>query len=193
MAKSSNKQEGLAGKLLIAMPGMEDKRFERAVIFMCAHDDKGAMGLMVNHKMPEIAFPAVIEQTGIKSDIAIDLKKVSVLNGGPVDGARGFLLHSGDFHQKDTIRVNKNYGVSGTIEALTEVVQGKGPQNMLFVLGHAGWEAGQLDQELNQNAWLVADARPEIVFELENDKKWALALLSIGVDPAMLSHTPGHA
>lgn len=191
--KKQKKQATLAGKLLLAMPSMTDSRFERAVIFMCAHDDKGAMGLRVNNTMPEVGFDKIIAQTGIKSEIAIDLDNIDVLDGGPVEGARGFLLHSGEFQQKDTIRVSDEYAVSGTIDALKHVVEGKGPGQMLFVLGHAGWSAGQLDRELQQNAWMIVDATPELVFETPTDKKWEAAMASLGINPAMLSATAGHA
>ena len=191
--KKTQEKGSLAGKLLLAMPSIADDRFERAVIFMCAHDDKGAMGLRVNHMMSEIGFDKVIAQTGIKSDIAIDLDDVDVLDGGPVEGARGFLLHSGEFRQKDTILVSDDYGVSGTVDALRNVVEGNGPGQMLFVLGHSGWSAGQLDRELQQNTWLVADATPDLIFNTPNDKKWEAALASMGIDVGMLSATSGNA
>ena len=191
--KTHDKESSLAGKLLLAMPSITDTRFEKAVIFMCAHDDKGAMGLRVNSTMPEVGFEKIIAQTGIKSDIAIDLSQIDVMDGGPVEGARGFLLHSGDFRQKETILVSPQYAVSGTVDALKKVVEGKGPGQMLFVLGRAGWSAGQLDKELQQNTWLVVDASPELVFNTPNDKKWEAALAAMGIDPGMLSSVAGHA
>ena len=102
-------------------------------------------------------------------------------------------MHSGEFRQKDTILVSDDYGVSGTVDALRNVVEGNGPGQMLFVLGHAGWSAGQLDRELQQNTWLVADATPDLIFNTPNDKKWEAALASMGIDIAMLSATPGNA
>lgn len=183
----------LAGKLLLAMPSIGDKRFEKAVIFVCAHDQQGAMGLMINHVRSNISFNQVIAQAGIKSDITMDLDAVTVLDGGPVDASRGFMLHSRDYERKETVGVSSKYAVSGTLDALRDMVTGNAPQDMLFVMGHAGWAAGQLDQELVQNAWLVADARPDFVFGLPLEKRWEAALASIGIDPAMLSDTIGHA
>lgn len=183
----------LTGKLLLAMPSIEDTRFARAVIFMCAHDDKGAMGFMVNHTMPDVGFDKIIEQTGLHSDIEIDVSQITVMNGGPVEESRGFLLHSTDFEEKDTIRIDRDYGVTGTIDALRSIVSGKGPDQMLFVLGHAGWSAGQLDKELQENSWLVVDPTPELIFDTPIENKWAAALRLLGIDPAMLSPTAGRA
>lgn len=195
--KASQKNKGishsLAGRLLVAMPSLSDPRFHKAVIFMCAHDAKGAMGFMVNHPMPEVSIENIIDQTGIESELIIDVPPLDILRGGPVEKARGFLLHSPDFKQKDTIEISDDFSVTGTLNALEDIIGGKGPENMLFVLGHAGWSAGQLDQELQQNAWLIADATPDIVFHNDVDAKWTLALNSIGVDPGMLSAQMGMA
>jgi putative transcriptional regulator len=188
-----NKDAYMTGKLLLAAPGIGDPRFERAVIFMCAHDEQGAMGFMVNYTMPNVPFSKIVEQTGVSADINIDLNAIHVMNGGPVEESRGFLLHSLDFVQKDTININQKYGVTGTIEALRDFVQGKGPQESLFVLGHAGWSAGQLDQELQSNAWLVVDSTPDLVFKTPVKDKWSAALASIGINPAMLSSLSGRA
>lgn len=190
---ASKKKSPLTGKLLVAMPSMSDQRFERAVIFMCAHDEQGAMGLRVDDRLSDVRFDKILAQTGIKSDISINIDDVQVLNGGPVDTGRGFLLHSGDYMQKETIGITRDYAVSGTVDALKEVVAGKGPGKMLFALGHAGWSAGQLDQELRQNAWLIADALPELLFDIPYDQRWSKALASLGIDPLMLSATSGHA
>lgn len=193
-AKSKMKMSNsLAGKLLIAMPSIGDPRFQKAVIFMCAHDDKGAMGFMVNHSMPEVTFEKIIDQTGIKSDIIVDVPPIEVLHGGPVEKTRGFLLHSTDFNMKDTVEIDQNYAITGTLNALEDIIGGRGPKDMLFVLGHAGWEAGQLDRELQQNAWIVAEASPDLVFQAALDDKWTLALRSLGIDPGMLSGTMGTA
>ncbi len=193
--KSSPKKKSsvLAGKLLVAMPSMTDQRFDKAVIFMCAHDSQGAMGLRVDDQMDDVHFEKIISQTDIKSDIAIDLDAVNVLNGGPVESGRGFLLHSGDFQQKDTIRITRDYGVSGTVDALREVVEGNGPGKMLFVMGHAGWTAGQLDRELQDNVWLIANTTPEILFDVPYKDRWTFALKTMGIDPMMISSSVGHA
>ncbi len=191
----SNKGSYLKGKLLIAMPSMADTRFERAVIFMCAHDDEGAMGLVINNTMPEIEFVDLIKQLKIESDIKVDMEKLNmpVMCGGPVESARGFLLHSGDYTNKDTLNVSEDFGVTGTVDALKEVALGDGPDDMLFILGYAGWTAGQLDEEIQQNTWLVVDADPDIIFADSPDDKWQHAVEALGIDPAMLSMTAGRA
>lgn len=191
--RTKSSPPSITGKLLLALPSMQDPRFERAVILMCAYDESGAMGLRVNEALPDVGFQKIVEQTGIKSEIAINLEAVDVFNGGPVDSSRGFLLHSGEYKQKDTIRVSPDYAVSGTLEALKEVVEGNGPGQMIFVLGHAGWTAGQLDQELQDNAWLVVDATPDLVFNTPCDQKWEAALSALGIDPVRLSSQSGHA
>lgn len=182
----------LTGKLLIAMPAMGDPRFHRAVIFMCAHDENGAMGLVINHKLSGVEFGDLLEQLKIKSDIEVNFP-ISVMSGGPVEGSRGFLLHSNDFKQGDTISINDLFSITGTVEALKEVAEGKGPEHMLFILGYAGWGAEQLDRELQENAWLVADPDPEIIFGASPEDKWERAVQKLGVNPAMLSHTSGRA
>lgn len=190
-----DKSTNLTGKLLLAMPAMSDPRFYKAVIYICAHDEKGAMGLIVNHQLPNLEFPDLLQQLNITSDITLDTQKIRipVLSGGPVEMARGFLLHSPEFQQKDTIQIDQNLCVTGTIEALRDVAAGKGPDKMLFILGYAGWTAGQLEQELQDNAWLLVNPDPAVIFEPLHDKKWDMALALLGVDPAMLSNDAGHA
>ncbi len=196
MANIVKKEKGyLTGKLLLAMPAMGDPRFHRAVIFICAHDENGAMGLVINNVLPGFEFGKLLSQLGIVSDIEIDLKKLSVpvMSGGPVEAARGFVLHSGDFSRKDTIKIDDLYSVTGTVEALKEIATGNGPDNMLFILGYAGWSAGQLDSEMQQNSWLVVDPDPSLIFHASPDKKWDMAIEKLGIDPLMLSSESGRA
>lgn len=185
----------LAGKLLIAMPSMGDPRFHRAVIFLCAHDKKGAMGLVINHILPGVEFTELLSQLKINSDITLDMAGLSipVLSGGPVEGSRGFLLHSEDFKQLDTVTVTQKFGVTGTVEALKAVANGRGPQKLLFILGYAGWGAGQLETEILENAWLVTEPDPEIIFSASPDDKWQLAIQKMGIELAMLASTGGRA
>lgn len=185
----------LTGKLLLAMPSMGDSRFHRAVIFMCSHDAEGAMGLVINHTLPGIAFHELVKQLDMRSDIVVDLNalRLPVMNGGPVDSARGFLLHTPDFKREETVVIGGQYGVTGTVEAVQDIVCGKGPDRILFILGYAGWSAGQLDWEIQQNAWLVADADPAIIFHPDNEAKWEKAIGQLGFDPGMLSGTAGSA
>jgi putative transcriptional regulator len=185
----------LTGKLLLSMPSMSDPRFERAVIFVCAHDEKGAMGLVINNALPDLRFDDLLKQLNIHSDIKIDVKDaaIPVMNGGPVDNARGFLLHSAEYKQTDTVTIDDFYGVTGTVDALKEVAEGAGPDQVLFILGYAGWSAGQLDQEIQQNAWLVVDPDPSLVFHSSPGEKWTMAVQKLGIDPGMLSGVAGQA
>lgn len=191
-----NMQDGyLTGKLLLAMPSIGDARFHRSVIFMTAHDEHGAMGMIVNYPLPELEFKQLLDQLGLVSDIKINLEELNmpVLSGGPVEGSRGFLLHSNDFEQDDTVQIGDDYGVTGTTDALKEVVQGKGPDNALFILGYAGWQPGQLESELQQNSWLVTDPDPSLIFHGKPEEKWELAIGKLGFDPGMLSGEIGRA
>lgn len=178
------------------MPTMADPRFHKAVILMCTHDENGAMGLVINQALPSIIFNDLVAQLPFKSDIKIDLESSSIpliMSGGPVDQMRGFLLHSVDFHRKETLVVDQNFGVTGTVDALMDVVLGNGPDKMLFILGYAGWGAGQLDSEIKQNAWLVVDSHPDIVFHKDPQEKWIKAVNTLGIDPSMLSGIAGSA
>jgi len=185
----------LTGKLLLAMPAIGDERFHRSVIYVSAHDEHGAMGLVINYPAPELKFENLLEQLGITSDIEIDVQNLDlpVLNGGPVEASRGFLLHSNDFKQDDTVPVDNDYSITGTTEALKAVANGKGPDKALFILGYAGWTPGQLEQELQQNSWLVADPDPSLIFEGKAEEKWTKAMNKLGLDPAMLSGDIGRA
>lgn len=185
----------IAGKLLLAMPAMGDFRFEKSVIYMCAHDELGAMGLVINNPMPELDFKDLMDQLEVTSDIEFDPKSLAtpIMNGGPVEGARGFLLHSSDFQLPDTIKVDDGVSVTGTLDALKDVASGQGPKEKIFILGYAGWSAGQLDEELQRNAWLIVDADPDLVFHDNPSEKWDLAMKKLGIDPAMLSSTGGTA
>ncbi len=185
----------LAGKLLLAMPSMGDPRFHRSVIFICAHDEDGAMGLVINNKMAGVDFGELVGQLKFESDIKINFDKLNlpVMCGGPVEAARGFLLHSSDFMRDDTMRVDSSYGVTGTVEALKDVALGAGPKDMIFILGYAGWEAGQLDIEIQQNSWLVVDPDHDLIFDGVPEGKWTRAINKLGIDPAMLSSFSGSA
>ena len=182
----------LSGKLLIAMPGMGDTRFEKSVIYLCAHSDDGAMGLIVNKPAHELSFSALLRQLDIpQSDKSTDIR---VHFGGPVEHGRGFVLHSRDYEGSDsTLTVDDRFGMTATIDILEALAGGSGPQSSLLALGYSGWGPGQLETEILQNGWLTADASPEIVFSRDNRAKWGRALKSIGIDPLMLSASAGRA
>ena len=191
----TNKEGYLTGKLLLAMPSMTDPRFHRSVIYMCNHDASGAMGLVVNHMVKDLGFADILKELPLKSEITIDPASLSipVMVGGPVDSGRGFLLHSSDFHEQQTINVDDDFSVTATLDIIRAIAKGEGPDEKLFILGYAGWTAGQLEEELQHNAWLVTDADPELIFDVSHEEKWAQAVGKLGFDPAMLSGDAGRA
>lgn len=182
----------LSGKLLIAMPGMEDPRFERSVVYICAHSDEGAMGLIVNKPAPDIRLDDLLEQLDI--DRGDGSRDAQVFFGGPVEGGRGFVLHTGDYHGNDsTLQVDDAFAMTATRDILEDITRGRGPKAALAALGYSGWAPGQLEGELAQNAWLTCDADQAIVFAPDNGGKWEAALRKLGIDPLMLSATGGRA
>jgi putative transcriptional regulator len=185
----------LKGHLLLAMPQIGDPRFHRAVIFLAVHDENGAMGMVINNPLPSPDFAEVLRQVGVSSEKKLDEKILSmpVLAGGPVQGVHGFLLHTSDFVQKNTIHVDDLFSISGTIDALRAIVNGYRPEKMLFTLGYARWSAGQLEKELQDNIWLTAPASQEIVFSSRPEDMWENAFALIGVNPGMLSGVSGRA
>jgi putative transcriptional regulator len=184
----------LTGKLLIAMPGMGDPRFEKSVILMCAHSDEGAMGLIVNKPMPDLGFADLLKQLGIGDD-APPASEIRVHFGGPVEHGRGFVLHSDDYDSSTstTLKVSGGFGMTATLDILENIARGTGPARAFLALGYAGWGPGQLEGEIAQNGWLTAEASPELVFAADNSGKWGQALKTLGVDPLTLSSDAGHA
>lgn len=185
----------LAGQLIIAMPAMRDPRFEKTVIYMCAHNDDGAMGLVVNRALESLTFPDMLEQLGIDPGGAGDKigDKINVHLGGPVESGRGFVLHSRDYLQEATMVVDHDVALTATIEILKAIADGQGPRQSLLALGYAGWGPGQLDTEIKGNGWLHVAADSDLVFGPDLDSKWQRAMDKIGIDPRMLSGVAGHA
>ena len=180
----------LTGMLLVAMPTMGDPRFERSVIYLCAHSAEGAMGIVVNQPAENVSFPGVVEQLGID---AAGGSETPVHVGGPVESSRGFVLHSPDLVLDSTLVIDREFALTATIDVLKAIAEGSGPQRRLLALGYAGWGAGQLDTEIQANGWLLAPADADLVFGGDNDGKWTRAMAKIGVDPRLLSTTAGHA
>ena len=182
----------LEGKLLIAMPGMGDPRFDRSVIFMCAHSEDGALGLIVNKPTPELSFANLLKQLEI--DVPGVARDVQVHFGGPVEGARGFVLHSGDFvSEGSTLQVSEAFGMTATLDIMEALAVDTGPRDALLALGYAGWGPGQLEAEILQNGWLTCDASPALVFDESDATKWTAALATLGVDALTLSASAGRA
>ena len=192
MLGAKNLTEGyLTGQLLIAMPGMMDSRFARTVVYMCAHNEDGAMGLVINRLVGAITFPDLLSQLEIDSTPLAE--HIRVHFGGPVESGRGFVLHSGEYAQEGTIQVNPQVALTATIDILKDMAVGQGPQHLIMALGYAGWGPGQLDSEIQSNGWLHAEADETLVFDSDLDTKWERAIAKLGIDPLMLSDQAGRA
>jgi putative transcriptional regulator len=188
----NGEEQFLDGRLLIAMPGMGDPRFERAVIFMCAHSPEGAMGLIINKPAPDLRFKSLLRQLGINSEV--DLDETPVHFGGPVEHGRGFVLHSADYAvEGGSLRVNPRFAMTATLDVLQDMAKGDGPRQALLALGYAGWGPGQLESEIQENGWLIAPADPELVFSGSAEEKWEAALRTLSIDPRALSGGGGRA
>ena len=182
----------LSGRLLVAMPGMGGPRFEQAVIYMCAHSEEGAMGLIVNKPAPEVSFADLLEQ--LKITRGPDSREVRIYHGGPVEAARGFVLHSADYRSEGaTMPVTDEIGLTATLDVLEELARGRGPSSSLLALGYSGWGPGQLESEIARNGWLTCAARSDLVFGRASEHKWTAALKSLGIDPLLLSGEAGRA
>jgi putative transcriptional regulator len=193
------KSSFLDGQMLIAMPGMSDPRFDRSVIFMCAHSDNGAMGIIVNKRAPMISFSELLERLDImpqESRIKLpdDVQSMLVQFGGPVEPGRGFVLHTSDYFSADTsLPIDERVALTATLDILRAIAGGQGPRRSLLALGYAGWAPGQLEDEIQRNGWLSCAADEDLLFSHDLDGKYLSALHKIGVDPAMLSSEAGHA
>lgn len=192
MSSSSGEPFDLTGKLLIAMPGMGDPRFDMSLVLICAHSEEGAMGLMINKPTMDVRLFDLFEQLSI--DPGQDARDMPVHIGGPVEHARGFVLHGGDYTSPiSTVDVLGGFGMTATQDVLEAMARAQGPKQAMVMLGYAGWGAGQLEAELSQNGWLTCDATKRLVFDTPDPGKWDAALASLGVDPVTLSSSAGRA
>ena len=180
----------LAGQMLIAMPEMADPHFARTVIYICAHNADGAMGLVVNRLIDTLSFSELLEQIDIKPTPICD--RIRVHFGGPVEPGCGFVLHSTDYMQESTKLVGE-VGLTMTVDVLRAIADNHGPRSSLLALGCAGWAPGQLDDEIRENAWLNVSADEELLFGPAIENKWERAIAKIGVNFSMLSGEAGHA
>jgi putative transcriptional regulator len=183
----------LGGKFLIAMPGMQDPRFDRSVILICAHSAEGAMGLIVNKAMPDLKFSGLLTQLGIpRTPRGRDIR---VHFGGPVERGRGFVLHSSDYRADGggTMAVPGDYAMTATQDILAALARGRGPDAAFLALGYSGWGPGQLEAEISRNDWLTSDPAHDLIFGADDRRKWAGALRNMGIDPLSLSATSGRA
>jgi putative transcriptional regulator len=188
----------LDGKILVAMPSMQDERFARTVIYVCAHSAEGAMGIVINQPAKNIKFPDLLKQLGVIDAVA-EMRRprggpVRIVNGGPVESGRGFVLHTNDVViDNSTMPIEDNICLTATLDILRSIAVGEGPEQALLALGYAGWGAGQLEREIHANGWLHCEADAEIVFDAAVETKYARALLKLGIEPGMLSSEAGHA
>ncbi len=194
-----HEQGYLDGQFLVAMPGMLDERFARSVIYLCAHSEEGAMGIVVNQAVPQISFSDLLVQLdsipeGPEIRLPRAASRMIVQRGGPVETGRGFVLHSADyFADNSTLPIDENICLTATLDVLKAIASGSGPESAMLALGYAGWGAGQLEEEIQANGWLSLKGDAELIFDTDLDGKYTRALAMMGVDPAMLSGEAGHA
>ncbi len=189
----------LDGQLLVAMPTMQDERFARAVIYVCAHSSEGAMGIVINQPAQNIRFPDLLVQLDVVPSAELiqlpdQADSVRVLKGGPVETGRGFVLHSADFFiENSTLPIEEGICLTATLDILKAIARGKGPANAVLALGYAGWAPGQLENEIQANGWLNCDADAELLFGPNTADKYNQAMRKIGIDPGKLASDSGHA
>lgn len=182
----------LTGRVLIAMPGMEDPRFGQSVVFVCAHSDEGAMGLVINKRAEDLTLSDLLEQLEIEA--APEARRMAIYVGGPVEHGRGFVLHEAGYSSSiSTLEVNAAFSMTATLDILEDMAAGEGPGRALIALGYAGWGPGQLEAEIGQNGWLICDAGTELIFGTRDGDKWRAALAQLGIDPLVLSAEAGNA
>lgn len=188
----------LCGKFLIAMPGMGDARFDKSVIYICAHSNEGAMGFIINQTLDNPKVPDFLCQLEIITKEERNQLPDKALNklmnsGGPVEPGRGFVLHSPDFISESTVQVDGNICLTATLEILRAIATGSGPEASFLALGYSGWSAGQLEDEIASNGWLIADAKEDLIYDTNNQTKYTRSLRLLGIDEALLSSSSGHA
>lgn len=178
--------------MLIASPLIGDPRFDRSVVFMCSHGEDQAMGLVINRSMDGLRLPELLDQLDIEGGSGAP--DAPVFDGGPVSQDRGFVLHSLDVNLGPaTLAVGPDLGLTATKEILASLASNAPPDRFLMTLGYAGWDAGQLEDEIGANAWLVCEAENDLVFASDEGLKWNAALKTIGVTPEFLASSSGHA
>ena len=188
----------LCGKFLIAMPGMGDVRFDKSVIYICAHSDEGAMVFIINQKLDNPKVPDFLCQLEIiteeeRHQLPEYALKKTMHSGGPVEPGRGFVLHSPDFSSDSTVEVDGGICLTATLEILRAIATGSGAEASFLALGYSGWSAGQLEDEIASNGWLVVDAAEDLIFDANNKTKYTRSLKILGIDEALLSSSSGHA
>ncbi len=179
----------LTGQFLISMPSLEDERFEKTVIYMCAHSKDGAMGIIINKKIDYDLYPDLLEQLGI--DKPLINKKLYIRYGGPIESGRGFVLHSDEVIQKETLSIAEGIALTSTSEFFEDLSKGHGPKNSILALGYAGWGPGQIELELASNSWMTLKTDTNFIFDESVSSKWKDAFSLLGVDSTKLSQSSG--
>lgn len=183
----------LIGKCLIAMPGLEDERFEKSVVYLCAHSQDGAMGFVVNRQIREFYFSDLVSQFNIGGKGLAPVAPIILHKGGPLEQIRGFVLHSLDYKSEGTIAIDDKFAVSSSISVLNDIAFGNGPVFNLIALGYSSWSAQQLESEIIDNQWLIAEATPELLFKTPDDDKWQRAIDELGFDVNNICRRTGRA
>jgi len=194
MAKSRQIPIGegfLTGQILIATPAMQDPRFAKSVIYLCAHTEDGAMGIVLNRPIARPTFDDLLRQLDVAP--TPPARQITLCAGGPVENARGFVLHTADWTTDGSLQVTDGTALTASLDILKAIAEGGGPRRCLLALGYAGWGPGQLDSEIQENAWLSAPADEALLFDGDHDVKWRRALAKLKVDPLLLSGAAGHA
>ena len=181
----------MTGQLLVAMPAMADPRFSQSVIYVCAHTPDGAMGLVVNRPIVKPSFDDLLRQLDVAP--VPPMRRIRLCAGGPVENGRGFVLHTVDWTGDGSLRVNDSLALTASLDVLKAIAGGGGPREGLLALGYAGWAPGQLDKEMQDNAWLSVPASETLLFDDGHESKWQRALASLHIDPLLLSSVAGHA
>ena len=181
----------LTGQILISMPNMLDERFYKTVIYICAHSKEGSMGIIINKNIDHDNYPNILEQLGI--DKSLNDKKIFIRYGGPVETGRGLVLHTDDVIQKGSLPIDKGIILTSTVEIFNDIAKGKGPKTSILAIGYAGWEAGQLENEIKQNSWMTLPVESSFIFDEQVSNKWNEAYKIMGFDPNALSQFSGNA
>jgi len=190
--EQSKKDGYLSGQILIAMPQLKDSFFARAIVYVCAHNETGAMGIILNKALPSLTFKELFLQLGIEGGATPDLED-RLHFGGPVETTRGFVLHSPDHRRPDTIQMDQDVCLTTTVDIIADLAHGKGPKDKFVALGYAGWGAGQLDEEIRSNGWLNVEPDRALLYAPKLEKKWETAIEKIGINLETLSGDAGQA
>lgn len=180
----------LSGQFLLAMPGIGDPRFERSIIAMCAHDEEGALGIGIGRTIPGLGFHDLLEQLEIEPGVA---PNAPIHLGGPVEPQRGFVVHTRDWGGQESVDVAGRWTMSATLDVLKAIAEGSGPTRWVTALGYAGWQGGQIEEELSRHGWFVADGDEALLFDVEAEHRWASGYQGAGIDPRLLTADYGNA